>query len=173
MSFFNDLSINWLDIIIIAFAAWFGYKGLRNGLIKELVSIIALVAGIWGTVKFSDLVASWMGDSQLIKIAAFVVTFIVVLILVHLVGKIIEEIVTLIIPSFINKFFGFLFGVGKIALIFSVLFYFFSLVDAKEKLLSKDIKEESLIYKYVEPLFPYGKDKIATWQEPSLLEAMQ
>ena len=147
-------SFHWLDIVILIFIGWFGFKGLKNGLIKELVSIIALILGIWVTVKFSNVVASWLGGSQLIKSAAFILTFITVLVLVYFVGRLIESIVKIVLPSFLNHLFGLLFGVGKVVIVFSVFFYCIQKIDSKEILLKPKFKEQSLTYKYIEPVFP-------------------
>ncbi len=146
--------MNWLDIIILIPLCWFGFTGFKNGLIRELASILALVLGVWVTVKFSDLVASWIGDSQMIRIIAFFLTFLAVLVLVHFAGKLVERIVKLVIPSFFNHLFGLIFGIGKVAIIYSVLFFFVRTIDPKEVILKPDIKEKSFLYSYIEPIFP-------------------
>ena len=151
---FNSLTITWLDIIVLIPLCWCAFKGFKNGLIKELASIAALVLGVWATVKFSDLVASWLGDSQLIKILAFVITFITVLVLVYFVGIIVEKAIKIVIPAFFNHLFGLLFGIGKVVIIFSVIFFFIQMIDFKEIILKPEVKEKSYLYKYIEPVFP-------------------
>ena len=150
-------SFHWLDIVILVFVGWFGFKGLKNGLIKELVSIIALILGIWATVKFSNVVASWLGDSQLIRSAAFILIFLIVLVLVYFVGKLVESIVKIVLPSLLNHLFGLLFGVGKVVIVFSVFFYCIQKIDSKEILLKPEFKKQSLTYRYIEPVFPACK----------------
>lgn len=146
--------MNILDIIILIPVAWFGFKGLKNGLIRELASIAALVLGVWATLRFSDYVAAKLGDTMAIKAVAFVLTFFAVLVAVHFAGILVEKVVKLVIPAWLNNIFGLLFGAAKALLVVSVLLYFVTIVDFKEMLLKPEVKEKSLIYKYTEPMVP-------------------
>ena len=146
--------MNILDIIILIPVAWFGFKGLKNGLIRELASIAALVLGVWATLRFSDYVAEQLGNTMAIKAVAFVLTFFAVLVAVHFAGILVEKVVKLVIPAWLNNIFGLLFGAAKALLVVSVLLYFVTIVDFKEMLLKPEVKEKSLIYKYTEPVVP-------------------
>ena len=150
--------MNWLDIVIIIPAAWYAYKGLKNGLIYELSSIVALVLGVWATVHYSDVLAARMGEGQTYKIIAFAVIFIATLVLVHFAGKLMEKAVKLMIPSFFNNLVGLLFGVAKVVIVFSVLLMFIEKVDTKEVILKPKFKTESFCYKYVQPVAPFLTD---------------
>ena len=150
--------MNWLDIIIIIPAAWYAYKGLKNGLICELASIIALILGVWATVHYSDRLAALMGEGQTYKIIAFAVIFIATLVLVHFAGKLVEKVVKLMISGFWNNLAGLLFGVAKVVIVFSVLLMFVEKVDTKEVLLKPEFKTESFCYKYVQPVAPFLTD---------------
>ena len=150
--------MNWLDILILIPLVWLGFKGFKNGLIKELASVVALILGIWATIKFSDMVASWFGNSGTMKVVAFVLIFVGVLVIVHFAGIIIEKIIKLVIPGFVNNLFGLIFGVCKVLIIFSVLIYFVNIVDKKEWIIKHDVKENSFFYKYIEPIVPEGKE---------------
>ncbi len=146
--------MNILDIIILIPVAWFGFKGLKNGLIRELASIAALVLGVWATLRFSDYVAERLGNTMAVKAVAFVLTFFAVLVAVHFAGILVEKVVKLVIPAWLNNIFGLLFGAAKALLVVSVLLYFVTIVDFKEMLLKPEVKEKSLIYKYTEPMVP-------------------
>ena len=146
---------NWLDVVIVLPVCWFAFKGFKNGLIKELATLAALVLGIWATCRFSDYVATLLGDVPWVNILAFVITFLVVLVLVYLFGNLVEKVVTLVIPKFINRLFGLLFGAGKVLLIFSLLLFVLSTVDTKSKILTHTITKGSLLYDYIQPIFPY------------------
>ncbi|MBP8992270.1 MAG: CvpA family protein, partial [Bacteroidales bacterium] len=41
-----------IDIILIIIFIYFIYKGVKNGLIKELASLLALTLGIFLSIKF-------------------------------------------------------------------------------------------------------------------------
>lgn len=149
--------LNWLDIVILVPLAWFAFIGLKNGLIRELVSMLALVLGVFITIKFSDVVAGWLDNVQHAKKIAFFLTFIGTLIAVHLVGKLFENVWKLVIPSFINHLFGLLFGAAKVLIIMSVLISFVKIIDSKSIILTPEAKSSSLLYPYVEPIFPHCK----------------
>jgi len=144
--------MNHLDLIIIIPALWFGYKGFTHGLIRELVSLAALILGIYAASLFSDLVEKWINNPDIPKEVYFAITFLVVLIAVFLLGKLFEKIIKLVIPEFINNILGGLFGIAKVAVIFSVIFYFIHSVDSKNAILKEDIVEKSFTYKYIEPI---------------------
>jgi len=147
--------MNWLDIVIILPVCWFAFKGFKNGLIKELAMLVALILGIWATFRFHDYVVTLLGDAPWVNILAFILTFVIVLILVYLFGNFVEKIVTLVIPKFINRFSGLLFGVGKVLLVFSLLFFVIYTVDTENEFLTHTIRDSSFLYSYVEPIFPF------------------
>lgn len=149
--------MNWLDILVFIPLAWFGFKGLKNGLVRELASVAALILGIWVTINFSDKVASLVGDSATVKVIAFVLTFIAVLVIVYFIGMLVEKIIKLVIPGFINNLFGLLFGVCKVLIVFSVFLYFINIVDVKERIIKHNVKENSFFYRYIEKIVPEGK----------------
>ena len=150
--------MNWLDILILIPTAWYAYKGLKNGLICELASIIALILGVWATVHYSDVLAARMGEGQTYKIIAFAGIFIATLVLVHFAGKLVEKVVKLMISGFWNKLAGLLFGVAKVVIVFSVLLMFIEKVDTKQVILKPKFKDESFTYKYVKPVAPFLTD---------------
>lgn len=149
--------LNWLDIVILVPLAWFAFIGLKNGLIRELVSMIALILGIFITIRFSDVVAGWLGDMQHARKIAFFLTFIGTLIGVHLIGKLFENISKNFLPSFINHLFGLLFGAAKVLIIMSVLISFVRIIDTKSIIITPKVQNNSLLYRYVEPIFPHCK----------------
>ncbi|MDR1758112.1 MAG: CvpA family protein [Bacteroidales bacterium] len=145
--------MNWLDIVIALPLCWFGFKGSRHGLVREVTGVLALILGIWATIHFSGYLAAYFGNTLLVRTLAFALTFIIVLALVHLVGMFAEKIIKIIVPSFINHLLGLIFGLSKVVLVCSVLFYFIKMVDHKEKILTRETKTHSLMYKYIEPVF--------------------
>jgi membrane protein required for colicin V production len=147
--------MNWLDILILIPAAWYAFKGLKNGLIYELASILALILGVWATVHYSDMLAARMGEGQTYKIIAFAGIFIATLVIVHFAGKLVEKVIKLMIPGFLNNLAGLLFGVAKVVIVFSVIIMFVNKVDTKEVILKEKTKTGSFTYKYVEPVAPF------------------
>jgi membrane protein required for colicin V production len=133
---------------------WFGYKGFSSGLVRELASIIALVAGLYASFKFTDWVAVWINNDKIPHELYFAITFLMVLVLVFIAGRMVEKVVKLVIPEILNNLAGALFGAAKIFVIFSALFFFINSIDTKQVLLTPKSKQESILYKYVEPVVP-------------------
>ncbi|MCD4736915.1 MAG: CvpA family protein, partial [Bacteroidales bacterium] len=81
--------MNYIDLILLIFAAWLGYQGFRKGLIIEVASLAALILGIYAGIHFSGYAEQFIRNNFEIKedyipVAAFTSTFIVVVILVFL-----------------------------------------------------------------------------------------
>jgi membrane protein required for colicin V production len=157
--------MNYIDIILVIPIVWFGYKGFNNGLVRELASIIALVAGIYASFKFSDWVEKWINNDKIPHEIYFAITFFAVLVLVFMAGRFVEKIVKLVIPEFVNNIAGALFGAAKVLVVFSALLFFINSIDSKEVLITPKTKQDSFLYKYVEPAVPklksfYDKQQI-------------
>ena len=146
--------MNYIDIMILIPLVWFGYKGFSSGLVRELASIIALVTGLYASFKFTDWVAVWINNDKIPHELYFAITFFMVLVLVFIAGRFVEKVVKLVIPEILNNLAGALFGAAKIFVIFSALFFFINSIDTKGVLLTQKSKQESILYKYVEPVVP-------------------
>ena len=149
--------MNYLDIIILIPALWFGYKGFTHGLIRELAGLAALILGIYAAFMFTDMVEKWLNIPTIPKEVYFAITFLGVLIAVFLLGRLVEKIIKLVIPEFVNNLLGALFGVAKVLVIFSVIIFFIHSIDTKHVILTEKTTEKSFTYKYVEPIAPYIK----------------
>ena len=151
--------MNYLDIIIAIILFLFGWKGLRKGLIIEVVTLLAFGVGIYGAMHFSDFTAAHLQDfmeikPQYLNTVAFVLTFIILVVLVNLIGMLISKWVKSMNLGFFDKLGGFLFGILKGVLLCSVLlmvlnnFQLLGVVKPK-------VKEESKLYPYIEQTVPY------------------
>jgi len=146
--------MNYIDIILLILLVLAAISGFRNGLIAEIVSLAALVLGIWGAIKFSYITADVLTEkfnvtSSHLNIISFIVTFIVIVILVHVVGNVVNKMAETLMLGFINKLAGMVFGVIKAALILSILILVFDYIDEDVQILPEKAKAESRMY---EPL---------------------
>ena len=147
--------MNFIDILIIVPTIWYAFKGFRKGLIFELAGIVALIAGTWIAINFSNKTADIIGlTGKYVDIIAFIITFAIVIFLVYIFAKFIEKIVTFVIPEFLNNIGGAVVGGFKIVLIISILLYFINSLDKFELFIKKDKKESSLFYKPVISIAP-------------------
>ncbi|HOY37775.1 MAG: CvpA family protein [Bacteroidales bacterium] len=154
----ND-TMNVLDIIIIIPLVWFGFKGLKNGLIKEAGSVAALVLGIFGALEFSGFTEKYVHNftsvsAQYIPLIAFAVTFVAILIVVYLISGLLDKFVNAVKLGWLNKLGGIVFGVLKIAFIISALFYMLHQVNTQKKWISESYLNTSLLYKPIAAIIP-------------------
>ena len=151
--------MNVLDIILLCFVALLLVNGIRKGFIISLASLVALIAGIYCAVHFSnyisDILVQHVHPSRTwLPILSFIVTFLIVVILIMLLAKGLEKLVELVGMGFFNRLFGAIFGLLKGILLASVIFFIIHSIDQKENLIHQKTKEESIFYKPVEMIFP-------------------
>jgi len=151
--------MNWIDIVIIILLVFGLARGFINGFIKELASLLALILGIWGAIKFSSFTAERLYDffdmtGQYVGIIAFLITFVLIVIGVHFVGLVVDKFIDKISLGFLNSLLGLVFGVFKSALILSVIFTVLNAIDAKHKFLPRKQIEDSRLYSPIADIAP-------------------
>ncbi len=151
--------MNYIDIVLLLLLVFSAFGGFKNGLIAEVVSLAALILGIWGAIEFSSVTAEFLTEKLNLKtehldIISFIVTFIVIVILVHIVGSTINKLVDAVTLGFVNKLAGMVFAVLKSALILSIVLLVFDRIDRNMKILSERAKSESRMYEPIKNFAP-------------------
>ncbi len=158
-SFQTELTMNWIDFVIIALLVFGLIQGFIDGLIIEIAELAALVLGIWGAIHFSwwtaDKLAGWFDmQSSWTGVISFAMTFIAIVIVVYLVGKLLDSILKAVSLGFAIKTLGAAFGVLKTALILSVVFVFLNTIDEKKHFLPSNTINGSFLYNPIADLVP-------------------
>lgn len=143
--------MNYLDLILLIPLLVAGYTGWKKGFILEVFGLLALVAGIYGGIHFSDGVAGWMKESlewnsEYLPVIAFAATFIAIVVGVHLLARALSRVAKMAALGGINRAAGVAFSVVKVLLITSMVLYVLNGLDDKFKLVPDDLKSESLLY---------------------------
>lgn len=122
-------NISIFDIVVISLIIILGLKGLFRGLTKELFGLIGIVGGVF----IASRLAKNVGDiaNGLIPIdnestrllAGFVVTLILFWIIAYILGVVLEKIFSASGLGIFDRLLGFVFGAGKIFLLFSIIAY--------------------------------------------------
>lgn len=151
--------MNYLDIILAVFLVLGLFRGFVNGFFVELASLLGLIAGIYGAIRFSyyavDLMqgrVDWSDDT--ISLVAFAVTFIVIVLAISVIARVLTSVANVAMLGLINKLFGAAFGIIKSAFILSVLLMFINALHNRTQILDENIKENSLLYPYIQPVAP-------------------
>ena len=176
MSILNS-KMNYLDIIIAIVLLIFGLKGLRKGLIVEVVSLLAFGAGIYGAMHFSDFTAERLQDfmeikPQYLNTIAFVLTFIILVVVVNLIGRLISKAIKSMNLGFFDKLGGFLFGVLKGVLLCSTFVLVLNNLQWTG-IIKEEVRKDSFLYTYVEKTVPYlykGFDLVKGYAQEMLPE---
>jgi len=125
----------------------------------ELSSIIALLLGVYGSIKFSDFTFTFFSvrfpkiieniDENYLKIASFAFTFFLIIVLISLIGKAVTKILKMVFLGFLNKILGGFFGVIKFTLILSICFVFFKNINSTLLLVDDSFTESSFFYNQI------------------------
>tara|TARA_B100001250_G_C19508066_1_gene660411 strand:+ start:178 stop:624 length:447 start_codon:yes stop_codon:yes gene_type:complete len=125
----------------------------------ELSSIIAVLLGFYGSIKFSDFTFTFFStrfpeiienvNENYLKIASFAFTFFVIIILISLIGKALTKILKMVFLGFLNKILGGFFGVIKFTLILSICFVFFENINSTLFLIDDSFAESSFFYNQI------------------------
>ena len=81
--------MNYLDIFIACLLVFGFVRGYSKGLVMELSSVVALILGVYGSIKFSDFTFIFFSknfpdlikniDENYLKIASFIFTFLFII----------------------------------------------------------------------------------------------
>jgi len=159
--------MNYLDIIILIPVLWSAYKGFNKGLISTVASLAALLLGIFGGIKFSNLTSQYLIQlfeikGEYLPIISFAVTFIIIVIGVHLLARFIDKILKAVALGFLNRILGTAFGIIKAAFIVSVVLVLLNSIEEQVEVLSPEVKENSLLY---QPLSNFAPMLFKEFQE--------
>ena len=158
MSIFANKILNYIDIFIVCLIFLGFYRGYSKGFIIELSSLLAIVLGVYGSLKFSDLTLNFITiyfsekletiDSNYLKIFSFAFTFIVIIISISFLAKLLTKIVKILFLGFINKIFGGILGGLKYMLIIVFCASFFESLNSEFSLVNEKHLKELVFYSH-------------------------
>ncbi|HPR33660.1 MAG TPA: CvpA family protein [Prolixibacteraceae bacterium] len=143
--------MNYIDIIIILLLIFSAIGGISKGLIYEVASLLALILGVWGAIKFSNATESFLVEQfnwhvPHIDIIAFVITLVFIIVIIHILAKAIENALETIQLGALNKIFGMIFAVFKSAFILGILFILVERLDEALPIIPEKPIQESRLY---------------------------
>ena len=167
--------MSFLDIVLGILLIWGLFKGLKNGLFVELASLVALIAGIYGSIHFSYIAGDYLSqymdwNSRYIKIASFLITFIAIVLIVHLAGKFLTKIADFAMLGLLNKIAGAIFGALKVAVILGALLIFFEKATASFKFVNESTRQDSILYQPVRDIGAFVFSAVFKKQDDSVSE---
>ncbi|WP_323593345.1 CvpA family protein [Aliarcobacter butzleri] len=139
------------DLVIITITLLLGLKGLFRGIIKEIFGIIGIIGAIFVASRIStqtgELIAPVLvlENQATIKLIGFVIALVIVWLIAYSAGVVVSKIFSASGLGIIDRFFGFLFGMAKIFLIFSVIAYALYQVNSFKKVIDEQFKSSILM----------------------------
>jgi len=151
--------MNYIDFIIIAVLAFALIRGFIKGIIIEIASILALVLGIWGAIRFSGFVGHRLTEyfdltTQYLGLIAFIITFIIIVLVIHLIANILDKLLKAVALGIPIKILGAIFGVIKSALILSIIFLILNTINEQKDFLPETKMRESILYHPISDFAP-------------------
>jgi Uncharacterized membrane protein, required for colicin V production len=151
--------MNWLDISLLCLAGIGLVKGLFDGAIKQVVSLIAIGAAIYFCTKAATFLKVYILElgwfsKDVSSILSYIFGFVLILGIVVLVGEIVNKVIDVTPLSLLNHLGGGVLGVLIMLFFVSLTFNFLEIVDKKSSLISHEVKVESQFYGYVKELLP-------------------
>lgn len=156
--------MNYFDLIFAILLLWSAYQGITKGFLIMAASLAALVLGVWGAIRFSDLTAGLLIEhlnltSRYTALIAFAVTFTGIVIAVHLLARGLDKLVKAVALGFVNRLAGLAFAVLRTAFIISIVLVILNSIDRRAPFIPEEHKGNSLLYnplsKLAPAIFPY------------------
>ncbi|MBO8456233.1 MAG: CvpA family protein [Bacteroidetes bacterium] len=158
--------MNVLDIILLICFVPAIIVGIRKGFIAQVFSIISIVAGVWLSFQFSELLSNWIGrwihaSHALLQVIAFIIILILVILAFTALSKLLEATIKIILLGWLNKLLGVVFAILKYVLIIGLLLVAFDWINSEFGLVKKSVLDSSVLYRPLlnaaDTIFPYFK----------------
>jgi membrane protein required for colicin V production len=151
--------MNWLDIVILCLLVIGLIKGLYDGVIKQVVSLVALIVGIYLCSGVAQWLCGYLIQLEWFPQGAVVVTgyflgFLLIVGVIMLAGRIVNRIINATPLSIFNHLIGGLIGLVLMVVFISVLLNLVETVDHQSAILPQEIKVESRYYFMIKDIIP-------------------
>ncbi|MFZ0133409.1 MAG: CvpA family protein [Desulfobacterales bacterium] len=117
--------MNPFDILTIVILAYSIIRGIFRGLIKEMSSIVGVLAGYYAAYSYygelAAVLSRWVTDTVYVNIVSFLILFSVVFLIISAIGVIIKYVLRIAFIGWLDRIFGAVFGLFKAVLIAAVL----------------------------------------------------
>ena len=151
--------MNWLDITLLCLAGIGFVKGLFDGVIKQVVSLIALLVGIFFCTKAAlwlrgyILALGWFPE-QGVTVLSYVAGFLLIVGVILLAGEILTRVVGATPLSVLNHLVGGVLGLCFMMAFVSLLLNSMEMIDKGSVLIPRQAKGESRFYNSVKEIIP-------------------
>lgn len=155
--------MNIFDIILYLTLVWAVVNGLTRGLAVQLVTLAGVVAALYLAAAYGREAGGLLGlDAPAAGVAGFIVIFVAALVVVGVAGRLMRSVFVFAGLGVLDSILGILFSAVKVLLVLSVLYAWFSALNADFEWVGRETIEESKWFDSVagisERLTPYFED---------------
>ena len=134
--------MNSFDILVSIIFGFCLIRGIFRGLVKEVSSIIGVIAGYYAAYSYYSYVAKflsqWISVVAYSRVIGFLVIFVGVFLIISILGVIIKYLMSIAFLGWADRISGGIFGLIKGLLIVSVLFIVFTTFLSKNASIVQD-----------------------------------
>ena len=151
--------MNWLDIVVLCLAGFGFEKGLSEGIIRQVVSLIALLAAIFCCAEVADWLRKYIVELNLfpefwVTILSYVFGFMLIIGILKLVGDLMSKVIGVTPLSLLNHLLGGLFGLMFMMFFMSLLLNVVERIDRNSTWIARETKNESRFYSQIQQIVP-------------------
>ena len=159
--------MNVLDIILLICFIPAVIQGIRNGFIAQVISIAALILGVWASARFTPEVSTWLAQyitvsEQVMKVISFTAILLMSFLVLALIGKFLEATFKLVMLGWLNSLLGAVFSLIKAGLVIGLVIMAFCSLNNTFNFVSEEVLNESVLVpplkKMAYTVFPYLKE---------------
>ena len=122
--------MNLFDMMVIVIFAFCVIRGVFRGLIKELSSIVGVLAGFYAAYSYYTVIAKplsrWLTNPAYANILGFLIIFCLIFLVVSIIGIVIKYLMNIAFMGWVDRICGAAFGAIKGVLIIAVLLIVFT-----------------------------------------------
>jgi len=154
--------MNWLDLVIVVVVAIGLIKGLFDGFIKQVISLVSFVLAIFFAGKTARPLRDFLTSHDsithvlsppVISVICYILAFILIIVVFRWLGNLLNKVMMSAI-SLINSVLGGILGCFLSLLILSLFFNVLAIFDSDSKILKNQTKKESVLFHKVEAIVP-------------------
>ena len=161
--------MNIIDAIILICLIPAIFQGFRKGFISQAISIVSIIAGIWASARFADIVTEWVAQyitasEQILKIVAFAIILTAVFFLLGLLGRLLESVLNFVLLGWVNKLLGVAFSLIKAFLILGLIALSINSLCTSFEITPSEAFQTSTLYPVISDMadnvFPFIKNML-------------
>ena len=144
--------------------------GLFKGFTEQAIAIVAIVAGTWAALKFTDLACTFLqpylgAPAGFLKVLVFIMMVVLVVLLFKLIGKLVKASINFVTLGWLDRLLGAVFGLLKAAIVLGILAVLFTSINNTFHLVSEETLAASPVFTHLRSasiaILPYLKNLIS------------